>query len=192
MEKQNRRSLTLDHSSYCTWQWPTHILYHVVLRRKLVARLKHLLGQLDEHAKNYPRAEAIKNGCKISMANAARRYPLYVNEFFMKRAKSYMATVVKKALGIEHYWGRVEFAPGRGAIHLHIIGIARDKAYLREFYQARTPEEKADVLDKYAQENLDMAADVHIDDDPKRKPDYESSPLGKRYCECHDQIEDIR
>ena len=39
-----------------------------------------------------------------------------------------MGTVVKKALGIEHYWGWVEFAPGRGAIHLHIIGIARDKA----------------------------------------------------------------
>ena len=55
-----------------------------------------------------------------------------------------------------------------------------------------TPEEKSDVLDKYAHENLDMTADVSIDDDPKRKPDYESSPLGKRYCECHDQIEDVR
>jgi hypothetical protein len=44
-----------------------------------------------------------------------RRYSLYVNDFFMKRAKSFMGTVVKKALGIKHYWGRVEFAPGRGA-----------------------------------------------------------------------------
>ncbi len=65
--------------------------------------LKRLLGRLDENAKNYPRAEAIRNGCKISMANAARRFPLYVNEFFMKRAKSFMATVVQKALGIDHY-----------------------------------------------------------------------------------------
>jgi hypothetical protein len=112
--------------------------------------LKCLNGQLDENAKNYPRAEAIRNGCKISMANAARRYPLYVNEFFMKRTKLFMATVVKKALGIDHYWGRVEFAPRRGAIHLHMICIARDKAYLRAFYQARTSEEKAEVLDKYA------------------------------------------
>jgi hypothetical protein len=46
--------------------------------------LKRLLAQLDENAKNYPRAEAIKNGYKISMANAARRDPLYVNEFSMK------------------------------------------------------------------------------------------------------------
>jgi hypothetical protein len=78
-----------------------------------------------------------------------------------------MATVVKKALGIDHYYGRVEFAPGRGAIHLHMICIARDKAYLRAFYQARTSEEKAEVLDKYAQEVLDMTADVNVNDDPQ-------------------------
>jgi hypothetical protein len=112
--------------------------------------LKHPFGQLDEHTKNYPRSEAIRNGCKKSMANAARRHPLYVNDFFMKREKSFMVTVVKKALGIDHYWGRVEFVPGRGAIHLHMICIARDKAYLWAFYQARTFEEKAEVLDKYA------------------------------------------
>jgi hypothetical protein len=112
----------------------------------------------------------------------------------MKRAKSFMATVVKKALGIDHYWGRVELAPGRGAIHLHIIGIAKGKAYLRAFYQARTFEEKAEVLDKYAQDNLDMMADVNDNDDPQGKPDYKSSPLGKRYCKCkcNDHIEDVR
>ncbi len=72
-----------------------------------------------------------------------------------------MVTVVKKALGIDYYWGRVEFAPGRGAIHLHIIGITRGQAYLQAFYQARTSEGKGEVLDKYAQENLDMTADVN-------------------------------
>jgi len=89
---------------------------------------------LHEKAKNYTQAASIRSGCRIAMANAARRYPLYVNEFFMERAKSFMGAVVKKALGIEHYWGRVEFATGRGAIHLHIIGIARDKAYVLTGY----------------------------------------------------------
>ncbi len=103
-----------------------------------------------------------------------------------------MTTVVKKALGIDHYWGRVEFASGMGAIHLHIIGIARGKAYLWAFYQARTSEKKAEVLDKYAQKNLDMTADVNVNDNPQQKPDYESSPLGKRYCKCNDHIEDVR
>ncbi len=64
------------------------------------------------------------------MSNAARNFPLYVNEFFMKRANSFMKTVMKKALQIEHYWGRVEVAPGRAAIHLHIVTIAKNTAYL--------------------------------------------------------------
>jgi hypothetical protein len=70
-----------------------------------------------------------------------------------------------------------------------MICIARDKAYLRAFYQERTSEEKAEVLDKYAQKVLHMTGDVNVNDDPQQNPDYASSPLGKRYCECHDQIE---
>ena len=67
------------------------------------------------------------------MSNAARKYPLFVNEFFMKRVNSFMKSVVKNALQIDHYWGRVEFAPGRGAIHLHVVAIAKDRAYLQDF-----------------------------------------------------------
>ncbi len=63
------------------------------------------------------------------MTNAARKYPLFVNDFFMKRVNLFMKTVMKKALQIEHYWGCVEFAPGRGAIHLHVVTIAKDRAY---------------------------------------------------------------
>jgi hypothetical protein len=58
---------------------------------------------LDEKAKNYTQTASIQSGCRIAMTNAARRYQLYVNEFFMKRLKSCMGTVVKKALDIEHY-----------------------------------------------------------------------------------------
>jgi hypothetical protein len=111
---------------------------------------------------------------------------------FMKRIKTIMATVVKKALEIDHYWGRVEFAPRKGAIHLHMICIARYRVYLWAFYQARTTEEKADILNQYAWEVLDMTADVNVNDDPQQKPDYASSPLGKRYCKYHDQIKDVR
>jgi hypothetical protein len=115
-----------------------------------------------------------------------------VNEYFMRRAKSFMSTVVKTALGIEHYWGRVEFAPGCGAIHLHIVAIAKDMAYLQDFYHATTAEDNASVVNKYAQEHLDMTADVDINDDKQRKPEYENSPLGKRYCKSPNQEEDVR
>jgi hypothetical protein len=73
-----------------------------------------------------------------------------MNEYFMRRAKSFMSTVVKMARGIEHYWGRVEFAPGHGAIHLHIVAISKDMAYLQDFYHATTAEDKASVVNKYA------------------------------------------
>ena len=71
-----------------------------------------------------------------------------MNEYFMRRAKSFMS------LGIEHYWGHVKFAPGCGAIHLHIVAIAKDMAYLQDFYHATTAEDKASVVDKYAQETF--------------------------------------
>ncbi len=105
----------------------------------------------------------------------------------MRRAKSFMATVVKTALGIEHYWGCVEFAPGRGAIHIHIVAIAKDMAYLQDFYHVKTAEDKAAVVNKYAREDLDMTANVNINDDKQRKPEYQNSPLGKRYCKSPDQ-----
>ena len=128
----------------------------------------------------------------IAMSNASWRHPLFVNEYFMRRAKSFMATVVKMALGIEHYWGRVEFAPGRGAIHLHIVAIVKDMAYLQDFFHAKTTEDKAAVFNKYAREHLDMTADVEINNDKKRRPEYQNSPFGKRYCKSPDQEEDVQ
>ncbi len=128
----------------------------------------------------------------IAMSNASWRHPLFVNEYFMRRAESFMATVIKTALGIEHYRGHVEFAPGRGAIHLHIVVIANDMAYLQDFFHAKTTEDKAAVVNKYAREHLDMTADVDFNDDKQRRPEYQNSPIGKKYCKSPDQEEDVR
>jgi hypothetical protein len=65
-------------------------------------------------------------------------------------------------------------------------------AYLQDFYHATTAEDKASVIDKYAREHLDMTADVNINNDKQKKPEYENSPLGKRYCETPNQEEDVR
>ncbi len=81
--------------------------------------------------------------------------------------------------------------PGCGAIHLHIVAIANDMAYLQDFYHAKTAEDKAAVVDKYSREHLDMTADVDIKDDKQRKPEYQNSPLGKRYCKSPNQDEDV-
>ena len=128
-----------------------------------------------------------------AMQKASKKYPLFVNDFFMKRARSFMSTVLKDALDIDHYWGRVEFAPGRGQIHLHMLGIAKDEAYLNDFYKAKTIEDKAIVVDKYARENLDMIADIDIkDDDRNYFPIHPESPMSRKFCKVTNEAEDAR
>jgi hypothetical protein len=51
--------------------------------------LQHLLSQLEKLGGNAPKAKAIKNGGRKEMSNAARKYPLFVNDFFMKHVNSY-------------------------------------------------------------------------------------------------------
>jgi hypothetical protein len=77
------------------------------------------------------------------MSNAASKFPLYVNEFFYEACQFVHEDSYEKALQIEHYWGRVDFAPGTGAIHLHIVAIAKNKAYLQKFYNASLLHQKS-------------------------------------------------
>jgi len=95
--------------------------------------LLRLLFQLEKIVGNAEKAEAIKNGGGKEMSNAARKYLLFVSEFFMKHVNLFIKIVMKHSLQIEHYWGCVEFAPGRGAIHLHVVAIAKDRAYSNFF-----------------------------------------------------------
>jgi hypothetical protein len=55
----------------------------------------------------------------------------------------------------------------------------------------KTAEDKAAVVDKYAREYLDMTADVDINNDKQRKPEYQNSLLGKRYCKSPNQDKDV-
>ena len=155
--------------------------------------LRRLMAQLQKHAGNKEESKLLRNNDFNAMKRAVKRFPLYVNEFFMKRAKCFMKTVVKEALGIQHYWGRVEFAPGRGQIHLHMLGIAEDRAYLDDFYHAKTLEDRTAVIEKYAKEHLDMTADINImDNDRSYYPPHPESPLTRKYCECTNEAEDYR
>ena len=38
-----------------------------------------------------------------------------------------MDIFAQEVLNLEYYWGRVEFESGHGAVHLHILGIAKNK-----------------------------------------------------------------
>lgn len=155
--------------------------------------LRRLLSQLERRAGNEWQAEQLLEGDYQAMCKSAKRFNLYVNDFFLKRAKVFLDTVARDSLGIEHYWARVEFAPGRGQIHLHLLGIGRNKSYLYDFYRARSEQEKARVLEEYALNVLDMTADVEVNENHKSDTSSDSiSPLKTRYSDCVDRREDVR
>ena len=63
------------------------------------------------------------NRNKADRNRAVNDYALVIQQFFIKRAENFLNTVGKEVLGIDHYWGRMEFAKGRGQIHIHLLGI---------------------------------------------------------------------
>ena len=54
--------------------------------------------------------------CKVS-----KKYTSLVNEFIIECSKNFIDNVLKVAFQIDHYWGRIEFTPGRGQVHLHLL-----------------------------------------------------------------------
>ncbi len=85
---------------------------------------------------------------------------------------------------------RVEFAPGRGQIHLHLLAIAKNKAYLTDYYKAKTEDEKVKAVAEYSEKVLNMTAKVEVDNRREYKPDQVESPLLSKYCQVIDKTTD--
>lgn len=159
--------------------------------------LRDIYADLEENAGRTAEAKKIRSGNFRAMSSAARRYPMYVNKYYMMRAKRFLDVYAREVFELEHYWGRVEFAPGRGAIHLHILGIAKDKAYLESFYDAKSEADKVNVLEDYAITFLGMTADVDtksesdaVKEEKNRYSNTEETPMGKRFADADDILED--
>ena len=69
-------------------------------------------------------------------------YAIVVQEYFQKRVDIWINSVGRAIFGIEHWWGRFEFTPGRGQIHIHFIAIRKDQSILRLCYQDLKNKEK--------------------------------------------------
>ena len=78
----------------------------------------------------------------------------------MQRANIFLDVFAQETFELEYYWGRVEFRSGCGAIHLHIIGIAKNKACNKSFYEAKTEKQKLMILEQYAKDMLGMVAGI--------------------------------
>ena len=140
-----------------------------------------------------------------SVCKAARDHPLLVQEFFQIRFDTWMNTVGKKVYKIKYWWGRYEFAPGRGQIHIHLLAIADNMTVLKHAYAQKSNVKKAAVIAKYAKEVFQMTAEhpgvtvenngslsfakVSAPEGCASKSHYDKS-LGKRFTECDDIKED--
>lgn len=179
----------IDYHVSCNHGPPTHFITFSCAENWW-PDLRRIVSQLEFKAGRRKEAVAVAKGDPEVTYAAVKRHPIHVNEFFMQRAQSFLDGYAREVLDLEYYWGRVEFAPGRGQIHLHLLGITKDRAYLDDFYNATTESEKIKVLESYATEKLDMTADVQVDE--KTRMDRSKSPLASRYCETIDPLEDAR
>ena len=57
-------------------------------------------------------------------------YTIVVQEYFQLRFHAWMNSCGKNIFGIEHWWGRFEFTPGRGQIHIHFLAIRKNQNIL--------------------------------------------------------------
>ena len=156
--------------------------------------LMRLLIEMEQKCGNNKEANEIQKNNGEVIQKVAKKYPLLVNQFFMKRASEFMKTIGKEALDIEFYWARVEFAPGRGQIHLHILGIGSNKSYLEDYFTAGSIEAKTKIINDYARDHLGMTADLNIKDDLEYFNDTSqesASALRVRFSECADPEEDV-
>jgi Helitron helicase-like domain at N-terminus len=67
-------------------------------------------------------------------------YSIVIQEFFQERVELWLDTVGRNIFGIIYHWGRYEFAPGRGQIHIHLLAIRREYNIYNLHHQARHAE----------------------------------------------------
>lgn len=113
-------------------------------------------------------------------------YTLVVQEFFQLRFKSWMKHVGLPIFGIAHYWGRFEFTPGRGQIHIHFLAIRRDQSIFRlcfEDLKKNDGRRKRDErLAQWASDEFGLTATVDNNFD-LRPTSPKDSPCSIRLCD---------
>jgi hypothetical protein len=113
------------------------------------------------------------------LAQYLNDYTVVVQEYFQKRVVAWLETVGKDVFGIEHYWVRYEFAPGRGQIHAHLVAIPKSPTLHHLSYELHKNRDnsdcRADIIGQWAADQFGMTATVddgfdEIDTNPENSP----------------------
>lgn len=101
---------------------------------------------------------------KPGFVQLVNQYALVVQEYFQHKVTTWLDTVGKELLGIEHYWIRYEFTPGRGQIHAHLLATSQDRfiypMMARAWQRDKTGKLREQRLAHWASNRFGMTASV--------------------------------
>ena len=127
---------------------------HKLLKEKLHGtKYENLVNQLESDNEK----ERMSARCKVSQT-----FSITVQEFFQKRVEIWLDKVGKPVFGIKYYWGRFEFAKGRGQIHLHLLAIVKDRRIQHQYYEfvkQENLESGIQLLSEYARKEFGLTAE---------------------------------
>jgi len=137
------------------------------------------------------------------MSRYINDYTVVIQEYFQVRVRTWLETVGKDIFGIDHYWLRFEFAPGRGQVHAHMIATTNKMEDMSALvYKIRSgahacpsgctkDEFAASVLAQWAEQTLGLTAKVipspHSIDQTDQAPQHPSS---RNFSEVHNNLAD--
>ena len=136
----------------CAENW-WYDLQRILQEKVQITTNHHLLDQLNSPT------EQIKMAARSKVSTL---YSSIVQEFFQLRVKEWLETVGRTVFDIKHYWGRFEFAKGRGQIHLHLLAITKNRNHQHEYYRLKKKNRKKEAdqrLADYAREQLGLIAE---------------------------------
>jgi Helitron helicase-like domain at N-terminus len=140
-----------------------------------------LLKQRMETAKDPRVSECFAGSTKLTQI--INDYSIVIQEFFQERLELWLKEVGKPVFGIAHHWGRYEFAPGRGQIHVHLLAIRKDQTILhlchKDLQEPNGKTKRAERLAKWSSDHFGLTATVK-DGFDQRQTSPNSSPCSIR------------
>ena len=126
--------------------------------------------------------------CKVGapgFSQIVNDFAVVVQEYFQDRVVTWLDTVGKVIFGIEHYWVRYEFAPGRGQIHAHLLAISKDQEVYTIAHQAakfdaeanESEPTRAKILSEWASSKFGLTASVGDDFDSRNINDEQPTTI---------------
>jgi len=121
-----------------------------------------LLKERIDIAKDPRVAECFAGSTKLTQI--INDYSIVIQEYFQHRLEIWLREVGKPVFGIAHHWGRYEFAPGRGQIHIHLLAIRKDQSILhlchKDLQEPNGGAKRAERLAKWACDHFGLTATV--------------------------------